>query len=494
MPNPSDLHDLIIRNGIIIDGTRGHRFVGDIGVRDGFISALGDLEMQSARTEIDAGGHVIAPGFIDCHTHDDVAVLADPSMAAKITQGVTTVITGNCGISLAPLKAGQALPMPLGLLAGTNGAQVDGFAKLIDYFKALKRCPAATNVASLVGHTNLRVMAMADLNREANADEISQMRAALEIALCDGALGVSTGTYYPPAAAATMEELIKVCAPLSEVGGVFATHMRDEADGVMESLDEVFAIGKALGVRVIISHHKVQRERNFGKSSITLPKIADAMTHQCVGLDCYPYAASSTMLHLDEDRLQGKVVVASSDTFPEKVGLELSVIAADWGVPLGEASARLQPASAVYFSMHEDDVRAILAFDQTMIGSDGLPGGPAPHPRLWGTFPRVLGHYCREVELFDLETAIWKMTGLPAANLGLAGRGAIKVGNAADIVVLDPLRIIDRATYITPVAPSEGIKYVIVNGVITLADGAPNGARAGQVIRRQSFLNSSIAD
>jgi N-acyl-D-amino-acid deacylase len=469
MPNPSSVHDLIIRNGIIIDGTRGHRFV---------ISAHGDLETQSAKTEIDAGGHVIAPGFIDCHTHDDVAVLADPDMAAKITQGVTTVITGNCGISLAPLKAGQALPMPLGLLAGTNGAQIDGFARLIAYFKALEKCPAATNVASLVGHTNLRVMAMADLNREANADEIILMRAALEIALRDGALGVSTGTYYPPAAAATMRELIEVCAPLSELGGVFATHMRDEADGVMESLDEVFAIGKALGVRVIISHHKVQRERNFGKSSQTLPKIADAMTHQCV----------------DEERLQGKVVIASSDTFPEKIGQELSVIAADWGVSLGEASARLAPASAVYFSMHEDDVRAILAFDQTMIGSDGLPGGPAPHPRLWGTFPRVLGHYCREVELFDLETAVWKMTGLPAANFGLAGRGALKVGNAADIVVLDPLLIIDRATYLTPVAPSEGIKYVIVNGVITLADGAPNGARSGQVIRRQSSNNSSIAD
>jgi N-acyl-D-amino-acid deacylase len=477
--------DVLIRGGLVIDGSRAPRRRADVAIAQGRVLALGNLAGWSADDVIDATGLVVAPGFIDCHTHDDAAVLLDPELMAKISQGVTTVVTGNCGISLAPLTAGTAVPMPLGLLTGDDPGAHMRFAGMAAYLAALEAAPASVNVAALVGHTSLRIAAMADLAREASDDEIAVMAAGLREALDAGAFGISTGTYYPPAAAATMRELIGVMEPLKGRGAVFATHMRDEADHVLASLEESFAIGRAVDARVIISHHKLQREANFGRSAETLPVIARAMTHQCAGLDCYPYAASSTMLHLDEARLQGRVVIASSGSHPELVGEELAAVAARWGVSRAEAAARLQPASAVYFSMDEADVRAILAFEPTMIGSDGLPGAPAPHPRLWGTFPRVLGHYAREVGLFDLETAIWKMTGLPADNFGITSRGRLAPGRAADVVVLDAAAVIDRATYACPTHKAEGIIAVLVNGVMTYAQGRHTGARCGQVLRKE---------
>ena len=312
------------------------------------------------------------------------------------------------------------------------------------------------------------------------------MQALLSEAMDAGAVGLSTGTYYPPAAAATTEEIVEVCKPLAENGGIYVTHMRDEADGCVESIEETLKIGRVLGVPVVISHHKLAREQNFGRSRVTLPLIEAAMKCQCVGLDCYPYDASSTMLHQDETRLKGRVQIASSGTHPELVGLELADIAASWGVSLSEASKRLQPASAIYFSMDEADVQRILAFEHTMIGSDGLPSNEKPHPRLWGTFSRVLGRYCRELNLFPLETAIWKMTGLTARTFGIKRRGTIEVGNYADLVVFDAATVADRATYEDPAQPSAGIETVIVNGEVTLENSTHIGRRAGRVVRRHS--------
>jgi N-acyl-D-amino-acid deacylase len=228
------------------------------------------------------------------------------------------------------------------------------------------------------------------------------------------------------------------------------------------------------------------REQNFGKSLVTLPMIEAAMRCQCVGLDCYPYDASSTMLHQDETRLRGRVRIASSGAHPELVGRELADIAALWGVSLAEASKRLQPASAIYFGMDESDVQRILAFEQTMIGSDGLPSSEKPHPRLWGTFSRVLGRYCRELSLFPLETAVWKMTGLTARTFGIQRRGTVELGNYADLVVFDAATVGDRATYEDPAQPSAGIETVIVNGEVTFAGGAHTGQRAGRVLRRRT--------
>jgi N-acyl-D-amino-acid deacylase len=476
-------YDLIIRDGTVIDGTRSPRFEADVGVRGGRIVAVGDLSDATAEQVLDAAGKIVAPGFIDSHTHDDGAVLTDPAMTCKISQGVTTVVTGNCGISVAPLMPGGPRPMPLTLLAAKDGPAA-AFERFADYMAALRQAPASVNVAPMVGHTTLRVTAMTALDRAATPDEVAAMQGLLSEALDAGAIGISTGTYYPPAEMAPTEEVIEVCRPLTGSGAVYVTHMRNEAEGCIASLEETFEIGRALDVPVVISHHKLQREPNFGKSKLTLPLIREAMQCQCVALDCYPYNASSTMLHTEEAKLQGRVLIATSAAHPEAAGRELADIAADWGVDRAEASRRLQPASAIYFSMDESDVQNILAFEETMIGSDGLPLGEKPHPRLWGTFPRVLGHYSRDLKLFPLETAVWKMSGLTAKNFGLAGRGTIAVGNHADLVVFDAGTVRDTATYDTPCEPAEGVEAVIVNGALTWRHGTHSGARAGTVIER----------
>jgi len=476
-----DTYDLIIRNGTVIDGTKAPRFDADVGIRDGHIAAIGDLANATAKQTIDATGRIVAPGFIDSHTHDDQAALSQPQMAFKVSQGVTTVIAGNCGISAAPLREGMDLPMPLSLLETPDTGRFTTFKAYLD---ALRATPSSVNVAAMVGHSTLRAVTMADLDRPATDDEISAMQALVEEALQAGAIGMSTGTFYPPAVKATTEEIIEVGRPLTAYRALYVTHMRDEADRVMESLEETFRIGRELGIGVVVSHHKVQNTQNFGMSKVTLPFIRETMQHQCVSLDCYPYTAGSTMIRVDRGMLDARVLIASSTPHPEMAGRDLKDIAAEWGVDGAEAARRLQPGSAIYFLMDEDDVQRIMAFDETMIGSDGIPVGEKPHPRLWGTFPRVLGHYSRDVGLFPLETAVWKMTGLTARNFGLGRRGTLKVGHHADVVVFDAGTIIDAATYETPTLPAVGVDAVLVNGAITWQHGVHSGMRNGQVAAR----------
>lgn len=478
----TETYDLIVRGGTVIDGRQTPRFAADVGVRNGRIAAVGDLGLARAADEIDAHGLIVAPGFIDSHTHDDQAVIDAPEMTPKISQGVTTVIIGNCGISAAPLAPGAPTPMPLSLLGVPPDRRFGTFA---DYFAALRAAPPAVNVAALVGHITLRVMAMESLDRAATPAEIAVMRDLADEALAAGAIGVSTGTYYPPASAAPMEEIVAALEPLRRRGGVYVTHMRDEADEVVASLVESFAIGRALGVPVVISHHKVKGAANFGRTAETLALIRETMASQEVGLDCYPYTASSTMIKTTRDLHEAEVVIAESLPHPECVGRSIAEIADDWGVAREEAAHRLQPGSAIYFIMDEDDVRRVLAFPETMIGSDGIPTGEKPHPRLWGTFPRVLGHYSRDEGLLPLETAIWKMTGLTAWRFGLAGRGTLEVGAHADITVFDAATIRDAANYDNPTMPAVGIEAVIVNGSTTWRHGRVAGDRTGQVLIRE---------
>ena len=474
--------DLLIQGGTVIDGTRAPRFDADVGLRDGLIVAIGDLAGHPAAQVLDARGCIVAPGFIDAHTHDDQALLRQPDMAFKVSQGVTTVVTGNCGISAAPLPAGVPLPMPLSLMGSSGHGPFPAFT---DYLDALRAAPPAVNVAALVGHTALRVGCMASVDRPATDAEADAMRAQLQAALQAGAIGLSTGTAYPPALAATTEEIIAVGQPLGAHGGLYVTHMRNESDAVVPALEETFRIGRELGVPVVVSHHKVQNRQNFGRSTETLDLIRRTQQHQCVGLDCYPYTAGSTMIRTDPAMLDGRVQIASSVPHPECVGRTVADIAAEWGVPQPEAARRLQPGTAIYFLMDEPDVQRIMAFDATMIGSDGIPLGDKPHPRLWGTFPRVLGHYSRDLGLFPLETAVWKMTGLTAQTFGLARRSTLATGHHADVVVFDAQAIRDTATYDQPAQAAEGIRAVVVNGVLAWQHGRHTGARSGQVVGRQ---------
>jgi N-acyl-D-amino-acid deacylase len=481
MPDTPRHFDLLIRGGTVIDGTKAPRFDADVGINDGRISAIGDLGDCTAVQTLDATGMVVAPGFIDSHTHDDQAVLSQAQMPFKVSQGVTTVVTGNCGISAAPLRADMDLPMPLNLIDAPAEGRFTTFAAYLD---ALRSTPSSVNVAAMVGHSTLRGVTMSTLDRPATDAEVAAMRALVAEAVAAGAIGMSTGTFYATATHATTDEIIEVGRPLSGSGAIYVTHMRDEADRIMEALEETFAIGRALDVPVVISHHKAMHTPNFGRTKVTLPLIAQTMKHQCVGLDCYPYTAGSTMLRTDAGMLDNRVLIASSEPHPECAGRDLADIATEWGVSRHEAARRLQPGSAIYFMMDEDDVRRVLQFEETMIGSDGIPLGDKPHPRLWGTFPRVLGHYCRDVGLFPLETAVWKMTGLTARNFGLVGRGSLKPGHHADVVIFDPATVRDAADYAQPTQAAEGIHCVIVNGAVTWRQGAHTGARNGQVITR----------
>lgn len=476
--------DLLIRNGVVIDGSGAPRFGADVGVRAGRIEHVGSSDGASAAREIDAAGRIVAPGFIDAHTHDDRMLLSGGDMQAKVSQGVTTVVAGNCGISLAPFPGGVrgAVTPPLDLL--DDDGKWFRFARFADYVEALRRAPPATNAALLVGHTTLRVATMADVEQPASAVEIAAMRELAGEALSAGAIGVSTGLYYEPAAAAPTDEIIEVCRPLSDVDGLYCTHMRNEADKVMDSLDESFAIGRALGVGVVISHHKVNGTANHGRSVETLAFIAEKMKGQAIGLDAYPYSAASTILSADRAAFATRTLVTWSKPHPEFAGMDLTEVARIMNLSQAEAVARLLPAGAIYFSMDERDVQRILAFPPTMIGSDGLPHDSFPHPRLWATFPRVLGHYSRDLGLFALEAAVHKMTGLTAETFGLQGRGRIAEGAHADITIFDEKTVAEGGDFEHPTVPAKGIDTVIVNGEPVWAAGQPTGARPGRVLRR----------
>ncbi|MDP6390402.1 MAG: D-aminoacylase [Alphaproteobacteria bacterium] len=473
--------DLVIRNGTVIDGTGGAGTAGDIGVVDDRITAVGDLGAAKGGVEIDAAGKVVAPGFIDVHTHDDHALLVKPDMAYKTSQGVTTVVAGNCGISLAPLAfVGDRPPPPLDLLG-------DGFKfpRMADFVAAIEAAPAAVNATLLCGHTTLRVGAMDALDRAATDDEIDVMRDNLAEALEAGAVGMSTGLAYAPAQAAPTEEVVRLAELLGPAGAVYTTHLRNEGAEIEAAMEEAFHIGRSSGAPVVLSHHKVSGRSNFGKTVETLKIVDRARAKQAVDLDVYPYHASSTVLQASRVGDSERVLVTWSEVMPEAAGRDLAEIADEMGCSRLDAAERLQPAGAIYFMMDEDDVRRVITYPHSMIASDGLPHDVHPHPRLWGTFPRVLGHYSRELGLLPLEDAVHRMTGRPARVFGLAGRGEIRAGNFADLVVFDPETVIDRADFEHPTEHATGIEAVFVNGRAVWREGAATGARPGHALKRQ---------
>ncbi len=488
-PKPA-VADLIFRGARLIDGLGGESVTADVAVRGDRVVAVGKLGGWSAGEEIDARGKAVAPGFVDVHTHDDRMLLADPLAACKVSQGVTTVITGNCGISLAPLTIDHRPPSPLDLIVETTDQFFPTFAAYLD---ALDAAPPALNAACLVGHSTLRVAAMSDVGRGASNEEIGRMRAALEESLEAGAIGLSTGLYYPPAAAAGTDEVIALGHAVQAAGGIHTTHMRDEGDKVLDSLEESFTIGREARVPVVISHHKCAGHANHGRSRETLAAIAAARRNQPVGLDVYPYVAGSTMLHATLTSQASRTIVAWSGANPDAGGRDLGELAAEMQCTPEEAIERLQPATGIYFMMDESDVRNILADPHSMIGSDGLPHDSHPHPRLWGTFPRVLGHYARELGLFSLEEAVRKMTSLPARQFGLKDRGVVREGAYADLVLFDPATVLDRASFDTPTLPAAGIELVLVNGRVVWRDGTSTGERPGRALRRQQLDLPSFA-
>ena len=373
--------DLIIRDATIFDGTGAPRRKADIAVTNDRITGVGDLGSASADREIIATGKAVAPGFIDAHTHDDRAVLCGPEcMLCKSSQGVTTVVVGNCGISLSPVRMRTRPIPPLDLLGDESWWTFGSFA---EYAERLARQPSTVNTVALIGHMSLRVEAMrGDTQRAATDKEAERMRARLTEALHQGAAGFSTGLYYPPSMNAPTEEVIAIAQALRETGGLYVTHMRDEADHVLESIEETLKIGRNSNAPVVISHHKCAMPENYGRSTETLPRIETAAQRQKVAFDVYPYHAGSTVLMPARLRPDVPVQITWSVPHPELAGQMLDDIAKEWNTTPKEAAEKLLPAGAIFFQMDEQDVQRILKHDLSMIGSDGLPhellSPPAP--------------------------------------------------------------------------------------------------------------------
>jgi N-acyl-D-amino-acid deacylase len=473
--------DILIRSASVFDGSGAAAQNIDLAISSGHISALGPALNCSAARVVDAHGLVLAPGFIDVHTHDDTFVIRKPEMLPKLSQGVTTVIVGNCGISAAPVQLRGEPPDPMNLLGEADAFRYPTFAA---YVAAIREAQPAVNVGALVGHTALRNNHMDRLDRPATDSEIDAMRTQLCEALDCGALGLSTGLAYLSANAASTEEVLKLAQPLASSGALYVTHMRTEADRILDAMDEAFAIGRSSHVPVIVSHLKCAGIANWGRSGEVLQALDVARACQSAGCDCYPYAAGSSTLDLRQVDPRVEITITWSTPHPEMAGQSLAQIAKAWGLTHLDAARRLQPAGAIYHSISEDDMRRILAHPATMIGSDGLPNDPRPHPRLWGTFPRVLGRYSREEKLITLAEAVHKMTGMPAQRFGLSQRGLIREGYAADLVLFDPEKIIDTATFNDPVRPAEGIVSVWVNGELSYSAQGSTGNRAGRFLPR----------
>ena len=479
--NPAHLNGksaLLLAGGTVIDGTGKDRFVADVRIDGDRITAIGPGLAAADAEVIDVTGLIVAPGFIDVHTHDDQIVLADPRMLPKITQGVTTVIVGNCGISLAPLVHAD-VPPPLNLLGG-NDKYI--YPTMAAYVEAVRHAQPAVNVAALVGHSTLRVATMDDPYRAATHAEQARMVELLREGMEAGAIGLSSGVFYATGAAADVDELALLAGIAGDAGGIYTTHIRNEMNDIFAALDEAFTTATA---RQRAGGHLASQVRGTAKLG---PHGADAGPHrrgatrQPIGLDAYPYVAGSTVLRADLIDGIIDVVVTSSEPHPEMAARHLADIAAEWNCTQHEACDRLQPGGACYFQMREDDVQRVLRYPATMIGSDGLPHDHHPHPRLWGTFPRVLGHYSRDLAIFPLETAVHKMTGLSARRFNLQQRGELRAGWFADVCVFDAATVKDVATFEQPQAFSRGIDHVLVNGAMTLRRGNAGPDRAGRFL------------
>lgn len=499
MPGMTDQRcDLVIRGGIVYDGTGSPGVRADVGVRGDRIAAVGPIAERGG-VELDASGLAVSPGFVDVHSHDDLSVLLDPGMAFKVMQGVTTDVVGNCGSGVTPYEAGIRRFRRL-----VPGADPPAWDDMAGYMRRVDEAGPACNVAVLVGHGSLRYGAMGLDQRPPTTVELDRMRAWAREGAEAGAVGLSTGLIYEPGRYARTEEVIALAREMAIHGGLYATHMRNEADGLLDAVAEAIRIGEESGAPVQISHHKAGGRGNWGKVRGSLALIERARARGLdVTADQYPYTAGSTSLAAVIDNgafrtdspgglghlAAADVLIASAPRHPDWEGLRLDALVAQWGCDDDAAARRVVEAEGdacfvVVFSMDEADVRLVMAHPTTMIGSDGVPAGSKPHPRLYGCFPRVLGPYVRDLGVLDLPAAIHRMTGMPAAKFRLTDRGLVRPGAFADLVVFDPDHIRDTATYEDPKRFPDGITAVYVNGIRVARDGAPTGSRPGRALRR----------
>ena len=522
--------DIAINNAQIIDGTGKARVTGSIGIRNGLIAEVHfgaeEAGTLSGTETIEAHGQVVSPGFIDLHSHADFSLEANPQAITQITQGVTTLLTGNCGTSPFPVTDLGALQAATSFLRpelNWSWSDAAGFAE------ALQRSKPAINIALQVGHGALRIAAMGDSEREPTSEELGRMCKLLRQAAGQGVRGFSTGLIYAPGSYAATAEVVALARTAAECGLLYSTHMRNETDNVLEAVAEAISVARATGVRLEISHIKAMGPRNHGKVEQALKMMSDARAEGVdVAADVYPYTASSTSLvsrlpgwaldgggrallkRLADKDQRKKISEALAERFKGEIDPSGIVLAA---LPLGKYTewighslaeiAQAHDATApeaaldilaghdaavaiINHAMADDDVDAALCDPYVSVASDGwvmtAQGDGKPHPRSFGTFSRVLGHYVRERGLLPLEEAVRKMTSLPAARAGLSDRGRIIVGHVADLAVFDPAKIADKSTYTEPWQLTEGVAHVIVGGQLALRDHEPTPAGAGRIL------------
>ena len=526
--------DLVLENGRLVDGTGNPWFFGDVGIKDGTIVEVGRVGQRGLET-IDVGGRVVSPGFIDGHCHSDLMVLDDPRSEIKLQQGVTTEVVGNCGITPAPFAAQNLdlLRTYVEPVLGNTGREWR-WETVEQYFDALMEVGPSENVATYVGHGTLRIAVMGFENRPASGEELDRMKGLLEDALQAGAIGLSLGLMYAPGSYTPREELAELCSVLSRYDGLLATHIRGEGNSLTPSIEEVIWIAERSGVPLQISHLKAAGGGNWGSVTRAMELIEEARSRGLdVTCDVYPYTAGSTSLTtlLPPWALEGgvsKTLKRLKDTISRKrVKAELRQDRDDWdnlvvstgwdsvhisslsndhdsnlaGKNILEASESrgVDPedcmmdllleqdgkVSIVFFHMAGSDVEQVIRWERSLIASDSLHDqAEKPHPRLYGTFPHVLARYVREKKLLSLEEAVRKMTSFPARRFKLGKRGLIVPGYAADLVVFDPEKILDTATYEDPKHFPEGISHVLVNGAKAVESGALLGTGEGIVIGR----------
>jgi len=494
-------YDVLLRNAQVYDGQGGPPVAADVALEADRIARIGSLDGSVAKLEIDASGLALSPGFIDVHTHDDFAALSHPDMGFKSRGGVTTCIVGNCGFGAAPFA--QAVDM-LGRL--TPGAAIEPYEGHAGYAAALQSNAPGVNIAVLAGHGTIRKAAVGSEDRAPTDREMLAMKGHLQEALDAGVVGMSSGLIYDPGRYAKTDELVELVSVMRGSGALYATHIRDEGVGLLESIAEAIDIGARAGVAVQLSHHKASGRESWGKVADSLQLIEAAQLRgEDVHADQYPYTAGSTSLQavLENGAFTGgnvsgglsevpptDVVIASAPGHQQWEGRSIAELATEFKqAPRAAAEmivGKSPGTSVILHMMSEEDVHQVLRHPSTMIGSDGISTLEGkPHPRLYNTFARVLGHYSRDLRLFDLSTAIYRMCGFAARKFGLRDRGLIAEGAYADLVLFDAATVIDKGTFEDPNRYPVGIRQVFVNGRVAVRDDEVQGQRHGRVLRRE---------
>jgi N-acyl-D-amino-acid deacylase len=522
------VYDLLILNGHILDGTGNPWFRADVGIVDDGIEVIGKLAKEKADRKMNVEGQVVAPGFIDIHSHSDMPLLVDPRAESKIHQGVTTEVVGNCGSSAAPMnKAVKAYREKYSRNAVGDDFQFD-WQTMADYLARLDRQGVAVNVAPHVGHGTIRHNVMGYEAREPTDSELGKMRRLVDAAMRDGAWGISSGLIYPPSVYAKTDELVELAKVSAKHGGLYASHIRGEGETLLDAVREAVEIGERSGAPVQIAHFKASGKEFWGRTKESHRLVEEARARGVdVTFDQYPYIASSTGLssvlphwaheggaekmmerlrdpeirkrlesERRSDRDWSEIMVVYVKNNPKYIGKRITEIAEMEGKKPADAAYDLLLAEdtqvqTVMFGLGEDDVRYVMRSPYMMVGSDGSAVSPKgilgrgqPHPRYYGTFPRVLGHYARDEGIITLQEAVRKMTSAPAQKMGFKDRGLLREGYKADITVFDPSKVKDEATFTDPHRFASGIPYVLVNGTVVISKGKQTSALPGKTLRK----------